>query len=873
MLDSTVTQLAGSDRNSQLDAYMMLSRALKASNNLPDRVALQNKMSLFMSFIERDIRAKNSNGSPDSSLINHALNLLTTFLHFPAIASTLTSDFGIMIMDHCIRSFVDPKLPKDLARHLMQVVAFQSFSPKVMTLDRVGRLVTSLHNIEDNLTGKSIVMGRIQIYKRLVKQSRVHMAVHTDWLEDMFTDMLSSIRDIRTQAIGLGTDAGFSLRNEKQLLRKATEILQAANEDQTYIEFYIQRLQIMLKDKQSSSVVPQIWGVVILFLQCPLNRWQYFGPWLKIAQDAFNATDGQTKHEANYAWNRYVYLSIVDGRMLVKALGQLAQPLASQLRRKVNAKQADEGIKLRRTVIGGICNLYYYSFRPNLDSTWVDAVWELDLQPVVSQLVGSDGQPDMHTDGVMHASRILAGLLDVSTPRTWKEDRIRDMPLISPEELPSIDPKWTRKNVEKVFQLVGLVLENKFSDLANKESLAHRLWHAFVGSIAAASAKDIKVSEDTSKFLACSFGLLFKVWSDGSPDDSQSRTKFLSSVQHFIEVLVRTLGWLPFTEKRLSMSVSNTFEPAATPSHRLERTDKSIGLVQAPINHLFSILSSIPPGMTDDEELSNMFLSVFELFLNDKSMKVRMELCREMLRLLPRDALSPYGPWVLAAQNIRLLLEGCAASDSQPTSSEKLLGPEYREVVSLLERGLLSHPNLPSQHWFSLFNLLSDHVAQECGDAGRALGVVEPLAKILTDSFFSKAEQSNKMSLAIATALFQVAKLPRDRQAVEAARRRLWGAPPTVSRSSSFDPFDCLYKLEQQSLRFLYEHAGDENTGVPIAAYLETIRTFMVRSLPQTGIKAISKLQGGLCLWIQDDKAQLKLSDDSPVSKEVSQVT
>src|SRR5690625_3185212 len=128
MLESAVRQLAGSDRDSKLDAYMMLARALKTSNNLPDRVALQDKMSLFTQFIQRDIVSRNDNGSLDTSLINHALNLLATFLNFQAIASTIASDFGIFMIDHAIRSFEDPSIPKDVVRHLMQVVALQSFS-------------------------------------------------------------------------------------------------------------------------------------------------------------------------------------------------------------------------------------------------------------------------------------------------------------------------------------------------------------------------------------------------------------------------------------------------------------------------------------------------------------------------------------------------------------------------------------------------------------------------------------------------------------------------------------------------------------------------------------------------------------------------
>ncbi|KAF5017731.1 hypothetical protein F66182_10329 [Fusarium sp. NRRL 66182] len=868
MLDSTIKQLAGPDRDSRLDAYMMLSRALKASNNLPDRVALQDKMSLFMSFIERDLRSKNDQGSPDSSLINHALNLLITFLHFPAIASTLTSDFGVFIVDHCIRCFSDPALPKDLARHLMQVIAFQTFSSKVMSLDRVGRLVASLHKIEHHLTGKSIIMGRIQVYKRLIKQSRNHMAIHTDWLEDMFTDMLSTIRDIRAQAISLGTDAGFALRNEKHVMRKVTEILQASDDEQIYIEFYIRKLESMLKEKQSLSTVPQIWGVVTLFLQCPLNRWQYFNSWFKIAQDSFNTADIQTRQEANYAWNRYVYLSIASNKIPPKSLGLLGQPLASQLRRKFNSKQAEEALKLRRTVLGGICNLYYYAFRPSGDTPWIDASWDLVLQPIMAQLINIEGKSDLSIDSVTQASRIITGLLDVSTPRSWKDDRVREMPLIAPEELPSIDSRWTRRNSERVFSLVGPILEKKFNDLSNPESLAYRLWQAFVGSIAVASAKDIKVTDETARFIGQSFDLLLKIWTRGLPEASDSLgAKFLCGVQHFVDVLVRNLGLLPFTEKRLSMSLANTFEPASTPSSRLDRTDKSNGAAQTPLYHLYSMLCSIPPGMTDNERLAECFLSIFEPFFHDKPTRARVELSREMLRFLPRDTLSPFGPWVLAAQNIRSLLDQNPVSHSpHPPSSERLLGPEYREIVSLLERGLLSHPSLPEQQWFSLFNLLSDHIVQECGDAGRALGLVEPLAKIVTDNFFEKLERSNETALAVAIALFKVAKLPRDRQAVEAARRRLWGAPPTASRSSSFDPFQYLYQLQGQSMKFLYENEG-ECDDEKMASYFEAINTFIVGSFSQTGIKTLSKLQDGLARWIQDEKAHSKLRSDSPISK------
>src|SRR5690606_20362153 len=138
------------------------------------------------------------------------------------------------------------------------------------------------------------------------------------------------------------------------------------------------------------------------------------------------------------------------------------------------------------------------------------------------------------------------GLLDVSTPFIWNEDRIRDLPPVQAEELPSIESKWIRKNSERVFKGLGPIMDKKFTDLANKESLTYRLWQAIVGSVAAASVKDIKVSEDTARFFACTLGLLSQIWTKGCPDnDELLRSKFYPSVRNMIRVLVDNLGLLP----------------------------------------------------------------------------------------------------------------------------------------------------------------------------------------------------------------------------------------------------------------------------------------------------------------------------------------
>ncbi|XP_044715419.1 telomere length regulator protein (Rif1) [Hirsutella rhossiliensis] len=875
MLDSSIKQLAGPDRDSKLDAYMMLARALKTSNNLPDRVALQNKMSLFMQFIQRDITSKNDNGSLDNSLVNHALTLLATFLHFQAIASTITSDFGVFIIDHAIRSFEDPAIPKDIVRHLMQVVAFQNFSPKVMAPDRVGRLVAALHKIEDHVQGKSIVMSRLHIYKRLVKQARNSMLAHADWLKDMFTDMLSTVKDIRAQAISLGSEAGFGLRPDKLLFRKVADIFTATDDDESYIEFYIRRLQRMVKDKQTSFAVPQIWSVVILFLRCPFDRWEYYAPWLRLVQDAFNMTDGPTKQEANYAWNRYVCLSILDSKMGPKAVNTLCKPLLSQLRRKASPKQQDEAIKLRRIVLGGVCSLYYYAFAQGDEKCPTEVTWDVAVQPVMTQLIDLDGKPDVPGDCMMQAARMLAGLLDVSTPRPPRNpDRIMDTTPLKPEELLPIDSKWVRRNCEKVFEAIEPILEKKLVDLANKDSLVYRLWQALVGSVAAASAKDIKVSEDTVKFLACSLSLLARAWSKGSnEDDDSANAKFLPSVHHFVQVLVDGLGVLPFMEKKLSQSTPNTFEAVAAPLQRSEKSERPWGGHRTPLQHLVSMLSSIPPSFADDEELADFFQSVFGPFFKGRNTKARSELARELIQLLPRNTFSPYGPWLLAAEHMKSCLEKSPAGSGAGTSgSEKLLGPQYRELVSLLERGLASHPKLPADKWKCLFDLVSSGVFEEFGDAGRALVVIEPLAKAMLDNRLSNAALPSATSVQAMTMLFDAANLPRDRKALDAARLRLWGAPPATTKAGPSDPFDNLYKLANHQMEALYNTYPAVHCLSEWNAFAESVCMFFEKCSAVAVVKTMWKMQHGLSPWIEDEKNQLQLPDLAPVSRTLQQL-
>ncbi|KAK4158800.1 putative telomere length regulator protein rif1 [Cladorrhinum sp. PSN259] len=834
MLESTIHALAGSDRYTKIDAYVILPQALRASSNLPDRVALQEKMGLFMQFMQRDIASKTPEGTQDTQIMVHALNLLITFLNFPAIASTITSEFGTFIVDHCTRTFEDPAASKDITRRLMQVLSLQNFSPRVMSSERVGRLVAALHNI-DHLRGKSIVHYRVLVYKKLVKQSRQLMIVHSEWLSDLFTDMLSTttVKDTRLSAISLGLELAFSVGHGQNLSRKVIEVLNAEDDQgQRYIQYCEERLKVMVKDKQESVVVPDIWSVVLLLLRVPFDQWDYSHSWLHLIQSCFNSSDFATKIAANRAWNRLVYLMSTDDLQLQKHISTLTTPLLGQLKRKGPSKTTED---LRQAVLGGIRNLFYYTFKPNANPALMNKYWDRSIKPVIATLL--DPASEVAQDNLQQASAILEGLFNCTTPRRWREDRIIELSHIKAEELPSVDAKWIRSNTDRVFAAVEAILEKDFCSLAKTNSATCKLWQALVATVAAAAAKEIKVSQDTATFVVEALNILQNVWKRGFESSSHSTSlDFLAATKAYLQTVTNSLGLLPFTF-----------------------TDKPKRNPKSALFSLFFILSSLPPGLSDDQDFADFLSDVFAPFFVSKGEKAKMELAQELLATIPLETPRPFGTWLLVANRISSWLEpGHSSHQSNGSGSDAPIGHDYRDIVKVLERGIRSTPNLPWKPWESLFYALCERVKEETGDAGVAILVIEPLSKVIVDQFALPEVERSPMpnSIRCVTELVSVATQPRDKRAVDAARRRLWGTALAGSRALSFDTFEMLYKAVNEALGTQYKEFNPAHTD-SVVHLLKEVGNFFERCNQQLFLKSMLTLQDSFIPWIHDSNRLL----------------
>lgn len=852
MLESTLQQLAGADRESKVDAYTMLFRGLKASSNLPDRIALHEKMGLFMQFIQRDLTSKTPNGSVDILLVVSALKLLHTFLRFQGLASSIPREFGIFLVDHCVRSFEDAQAPKEVIRHLMQALFIQNFPSEVMNFDRIGRLVNALHDIENHMTGKSIIQGRIRVYEKLVNQCPQQMAVHSDWLQDMLTDMLSSAPEIRVAATKFGLGAAFALNTDKRLVGRALELLNLSLEDKKYVEHITERLNAMLQEKEESVSVPRIWSVISLFIPSP-DQWDYFKSWFNIIQLSFNHPNIQTKREANLAWGRFAYRLFLDRRLDQKSALRLVEiPLVSQLRRKV----------LRDSVLSAIRSFFYYALRPDPNLKTIDEIWDLGVTPLMQRLIGLEQEDNVN---IAQAAAILTSLIDCKTRRVWSAERIRNTALIRDDELPVLEPKWVRANSVRIFDLVGPILEKGFVELSVPASQSQNLWRALVYSVASASSKDVKLHEDTAKFVARTFTFLLKVWKNGPSAIAGGKlcgsSQFLGSAREFILILIQGIGLLPnpFLDRPFTRTKEDQFIAHSSTSHRPGKTQSSRRL---PLYHLFLILSCLPAGIPDDDAFTQFLTSVFSPFFDEKSEKAQADLAQELLRLLPLDAYCPYGSWVMCAGKVSASLGSTQHSHLTSSSgSGGNLGPEFRDFARVLERGLRSTPNLPWQDWSHFSQSLLSRVRDEIGDAGVAIAVVEPLAIVIKDLVSAEKVDAIPANCVDATIeLLTASTLPRDRQAVDAARRRLWGTSNAGSRGSSFDPFDQLYTLLVTMLKKLYANIGSYEPK-NVSQLLDEITGFFSRGNPPLMLRALTSTQEGLVCWLQDEDHRVSMAE------------
>lgn len=544
-MESIVQQLAKNDNAEAIDAYQTLSSVIKAYDEMPDEAVLRSKFASISKQIKHHLtRLERPDPQPtDVNLVISALKVIVVLVWNPNLSPLLTDDFRAFILDRAIAVAIEHDAPKSVIVHYLHLLATQNFRPQLLASNsRASRLIEALQGLHGHVKGNGVVSERLLVYQKLLDQARPVMKAKASlWVDHMLSALVSNIPDTRKRALDLARTACQAFPPTSSIsgsVRMALDLKQESGK--TLGSVICRRLERMISGKDDAIQVPQIWAVVLLLCNNPSMRidvWQSLKEWLMVLQQCFNGSDAALRQQANSAWNRFVYI----GRPYEASdslVSMLAKPLSAQLNRIINDKSSRAS---HAVSISSYCNLLYYAFRPASSSAQYNRAWNEYIVKFMrsSFFERTSGNADI-------ASRIFISLFwDAKTStKIWNENRAHDNRLVEPEELPTIDCKWSRArctHILEIFQLLFRYSSWGFPSSANQAYVA-KAWRHFLKAIQEASSKEIKMSNETRTATISILSFLGQLWQSTDSRASRPETLSLEALTSITRAAVLELG-------------------------------------------------------------------------------------------------------------------------------------------------------------------------------------------------------------------------------------------------------------------------------------------------------------------------------------------
>ncbi|RKF64006.1 putative telomere length regulator protein [Erysiphe neolycopersici] len=840
MLQSHLKALAGSDIHSRSDAYVNLSNMIRAFDKTPDSQFLINNVSEICQYIERDLLAVHEDGKPNQTLISQALTLVISLQYKPMVVESFPTKFRVRLVEYAIKVLEDQLAPRDVIDKVIFMMARQEFSPKVMTSERLGNLLMKLNSTRDNKKGKRFLLGRLEIYQNLFKFSKSLMAIHTAWISDILCDMNSSLKDVQLSAIKFGFQAAVELGANSSVSGALIMLFKSKlKEDELFGTMYSQILMKKARQIEQAIYVPQIWSILILFQR---HRPQIFAqsPYMKSFLAAltlcFNQKDIQVQKQAQYAWNRFIYVVQLSEKTPKPMREMLIRPCMQSLLHQRSSH-----------ISGSFYNLLYYAFRPGCSPLQLDLYWDEFVMVLISQSLAScesNRIVDREATGVV--VKILMNIFDIKTPRKWNEKKAVENfgpNEILADELPALDSKWLRKNTSRAFLALLNIFNRLFWDFSDYNSMATKVWANYINSIASPAVMEVKVSLETINCISNVLKFLNQRWDSGITDRKslpyldrpQDSNEFLQSFQTIICITISGLGALSFSEKLLSFS-QGVFTPV-TASY--QHSTKTKIICKSPIAHLLYIFTKPCPGLENDLKLGEMIDSILKLIFETRRtlpsvLGLIMEFCQTPLEdkvLIQIQIL-----WQALSKQLILIL------NMSNSKTQKIDSEDFSKIVDLLKFGIKISPSQPLSGWKLLFQSVSELVTFQTGYSEKALSIIEPLSEFLL-------QMPNE--LLYLELLISNVEYVKSFQELGLKGKNIDRMQNPICKINSPDPYLNFYKYLNASLITTY-NSKHENYDIIVST-----NTFLSRCPDELLLGVLIYLKDGVASWIVDDKSKL----------------
>ncbi|KAF1813434.1 hypothetical protein P152DRAFT_513662 [Eremomyces bilateralis CBS 781.70] len=846
MLDSISKQLTTEDMDNRNDAYTTLLASLQAFDNVPDASSLVEKLPLFTKAILQDMQPSSNPSAALNRLELNAIKLLAALLRIPQVADSVDVAFGQALLEEIIAAFHKPQVTKQRIIARLQLLVHLQIQPQMMNHDRMHRLLSGLKAI-DSYRSNGILGTRLLVLHRLLKQVPDLISSHIPkFLPYMFHGFLSTHNEIRARAIELAVATGRALGDRPEITKGVKEVLERKpSNGQTYCEFLVQRLDVLLKDKHQSQDVPQIWASVVLMLRSgsPSARikWPCMKTWLRLIQNCLNCSDIRTKVRAYMAWNCLIYTSQPD----LDTSDQLRDLLLTPLKRRLSEKEDDSNRRLRSSALYSYCNLLYYALKPTASHEQLDIYWMRYVEKVIFAM------PHGSRTSIIQISRTLMALLGGFPHKSWVEGRaIMDLGTNSmsckPQELSPLEPQWIRTNTGGILQVLERILSPDSWNLGQGPDIDNvcsprDVWLALLTAISDAGSKEINMTREAKTAYSHIFNFLFRFWKNHSSCKSKL---FSSCFKDIITDMAQKLNPVIFVEKFLtpwdgSLQAQNTYTcglfeivELATSTHSEMLHDNTS---QNYLETVQLMVQCALPGLPNSRSKLDLLSEAHGVLLT-RSPSMRSESGKTL-----RD---------FFLSEVTAILDTKMSTLNSPTKLQQLFPPLLQIFKSSLRESTLVH--WPSTSAIgNLHDTCVKAIKKSAGHAEVVRLLTEPLAKAILEEHKSEISVESHREFCISmleaevppTVLAPAKSGPGSWKGKKASRGR------KPAENCPYNYFFLLIDGLSQSMLRESTHGSKWNKDLPIR-FICSLNGFLQRIPMAYRSGSLKTLQPAVCIWM-----------------------
>ncbi|OJJ44539.1 hypothetical protein ASPZODRAFT_144509 [Penicilliopsis zonata CBS 506.65] len=853
LLESALRELAGEAPSGRLDAYMHLLGALKAYDGLPTAQEISGNLVPLTQYIQRDATRKLENGGPiDSNLVIQALKLSIALVWHPEISAQLPDDFKTFLVDYSITALHEAKASKSILVHHLHILSTQNFSVKIMTNARITRLLTVLHDITSRVSGNAAVFHRLSTYQRILSQSKgAFLAQSSLWMEHLISGLLHHIKDTRLKAISLGFQISTTFGPSPILSKTIRDILDRPIEKtRKLVTEVCERMSRMMASLESGVHVPQIWSIIILLVgskKLSVDQWEHFKEWVLVLQKCFNCSESAIKAQAIIGWNRFVYVVALNEATSSSVLKMLSKPIMSQFDRK---KQDKSGTQPSQLALSSYYNLLYYAFRPSVSHQRLDVVWdEYVAVPSSTILISTPALSD-------RVSQVLAFLLWSPQAKVWSESRINETNKLVPDELPSIDYRWTRTRITSILKVFeNLLKSSTWNDEAPESSNISTAWTSLSKALSNASSKEITPSTESMQAVASVLGFLQRLWIAGpsalNASGDRCVDKFFDRFRFLSVAMIVSTGSISFTEKLLLKTGDESFQAANTPTHRHPRPDTKLDI---PILHFLRFVSDVSGISEPVQSYVHLIDGTLEAACIGKvSRGSRLEFLRQCADLVPNEPGSldlPTFTQIVWKTTAKLAVDClCSCPIESARERDGTVARDYDNLVKILDSGL-QFPDA-SREWGQLLDSFVRVLRTERGDWAIATMIIEPLAERVVRV---PLQNAYKPSTALLHQSLSIPFFHHNKANGQETINNTASSSPLNQESLLF-PHN-LANLAEKTLQQSYEQFKPSETA-ELADFIESLTSLLGSGALAFRSAVLETLQQPLGVWLEDETHQL----------------